>query len=211
MLDVCIMIYLDDILIYSNDTASHRKHVREVLQHLHTNGLYLKPEKCEWHSETVKYLGYILLPSGLSMARDKIQTIQDWPEPQKVNNIQSFLGFANFYWRFIQDYSGIVVPLTRLTCKGVPWNFLDNCRKSFNCLKEVFISTPVLVHWTLDTPIIIETDTSDYAIASILSLTCSDNEIHPITFYSRMLSGAELNYNTHDKEPLAIFEVFNSW
>ena len=144
------------------------------------------------------------------MAHDKIQTIQDWPEPRKVKDIQSFLGFANFYQRFIQDYSGIVV-LTRLTHKGVPWNFLDDCRRSFTRLKKAFISAPVLVHWSLDAPITIETDTSDYAIAGILSLTCSDNEIHPIAFYSHTLSGAELNYDTHDKELLAIFEGFKSW
>ena len=145
------------------------------------------------------------------MARDKIQTIQDWPEHQKFKDIQSFLGFANFCWRFIQDYSGIVVPLTRLTCKGVPWNFSDNCRRSFTHLKEAFTSALVLMHWTPNTPITIETDASDYAIAGILSLTYSDNEIHPITFYFCMLSGAELNYDTHDKELLAIFEAFKSW
>ena len=161
--------------------------------------------------ETVEYLGYILLPSGLSMARDKIQTIQDWPKPRKVKDIQSFLGFANFYWRFIQDYSDIVVSLTCLTRKGVPWNFSDDCRRSFTHLKEVFISAPVLVHWSPDAPITIETDASDYAIAGILSLTCSDNEIYPVMFYSHMLSRAELNYDTHDKELLAIFEVFKSW
>ena len=149
--------------------------------------------------------------SGLSMARNKIQTVLDWPKLQKVKDIQSFLGFANFYRRFIQGYSDIVVPLTRLTRKGVPWNFSDDCQKSFLHLKDAFTSALVLVHWTPDTPITVETDTSNYAVTTILSITCSNNEIHPVAFHSHTLTRAELNYDTHDKELLAIFEAFTTW
>ena len=95
--------------------------------------------------------------------------------------------------------------------KGVPWSFSNNCRKSFLHLKEAFTSAPVLVHWIPDTPITVETDASDYAVTTILSITCSDNEIHPVTFHSRTLSRAELNYNNHDKELLAIFKAFSNW
>ena len=105
----------------------------------------------------------------------------------------------------------IVVPLTCLTRKGVPWNFSEDCQKSFFRLKDVFTSTPVLVHWTPDAPITVETDASDYAVTAILSIMCSDNEIHPVAFHSRTLTGAELNYDTHDKELLAIFEAFTTW
>ena len=118
MLDVCVVIYLNDILIYSRDKASHKQHVQEVLCHLRQHSLYAKPEKCEFHSDSVEYLGYRLSPNSLTMAPEKVQTICDWPEPHKVKDIQSFLGFANFYHRFIFNYSDIVVPLTRLTCKG---------------------------------------------------------------------------------------------
>ena len=97
LLDVCVMIYLDDILIYSNDMSKHHRHVKEVLKRLCKAGLYAKAEKCEFHSESVEYLGYILSPSGLIMSDNKIKIIQDWPEPKKVKDIQSFLGFANFY------------------------------------------------------------------------------------------------------------------
>ena len=97
MIDVCIVVYLDDILIYSNDTASHRKHVKEALRRLRKHGLYARADKCEFHSQKVEYLGYILSPEGLSMAADKIKVIQDWPKPRKVKDIQSFLSFANFY------------------------------------------------------------------------------------------------------------------
>jgi len=91
------MIYLDDILIYSNNMSKHHWHVKEVLKHLYKAGLYAKAEKCEFHSESVEYLGYILSPSVLTMSDDKIKIIQDWPEPKKVKDIQSFLGFTNFY------------------------------------------------------------------------------------------------------------------
>jgi len=97
LLDVCVVIYLDDILIYSNNMSEHHQHVKKVLKRLHKAGLYAKAEKCEFHSESVEYLGYILFPSGLTMSDNKIKIIQDWPEPKKVKNIQSFLGFANFY------------------------------------------------------------------------------------------------------------------
>jgi len=115
LLDVCVMIYLDDILIYSNNMSEHRRHVKEVLKRLCKAGFYAKAEKCKFHSESVEYLGYILSPSGLTMSNDKVKIIQDWPEPKKVKDIQSFLGFANFYHWFIFNYSDIVILLTRLT------------------------------------------------------------------------------------------------
>jgi len=96
-LDVCIMIYLDDILIYSNNISKHYQHVKEVLKYLCKASLYTKVEKCEFYSKSVEYLRYILSPSGLTMFNDKVKIIQDWLESKKVKNIQSFLDFANFY------------------------------------------------------------------------------------------------------------------
>jgi len=106
---------LDDILIYSDNMSEHHQHVKEVLKHLHKAGLYAKAEKCKFHSEPVEYLGYILSPSGLTMSDDKVKIIQNWLEPKKVKDIQSFLGFTNFYCQFIFNYSDIVIPLTCLT------------------------------------------------------------------------------------------------
>ncbi len=140
MLDVSVVVYLDDILIYSNDPAEHRQHVREVLRRLRANGLYCKGSKCEFHRDSVEYLGYILSLEGLCMSEDKVKAILDWPVPRKVKDIQSFLGFANFYRRFIHEYSDIVIPLTRLTRKGTPWKFNDKCMAAFNELKQAFTS-----------------------------------------------------------------------
>ena len=128
------------------------------------------------------------------MSPEKVKSIQDWPEPWKVKDMQSFLGFTNFYRCFIDNYSGIVTPLTCLTHKGIPWNFSDSCRSAFQNLKNTFTSAPILTHWVPDAPIIIETDASDYAIAGILSIRCPDEEIRPVTYYSQTLSALELNY-----------------
>ena len=211
LLDLSVVIYLDDILIYSDNMADHKKQVREVLRRLRANGLYARADKCEFHSDSVEYLGFILSPEGLTMDPAKVSAIQNWPEPRKVRDVQSFLGFANFYRRFIHDYSKIVLPLTRLTRKGTPWEFSSKCKEAFEKLKIAFTTAPILAHWSPEAPIIVETDASDYAIAAILSQTQADGEIHPIAFLSHSLTPAELNYDTHDKELLAIYRAFETW
>ena len=134
MIDVNITVYLDDILVYSDNLSEHKRHVQEVLRRLRANGLFARADKCEFHITSCKYLGYMLSPDGLTMTQNKVQIIQDWPEPRKVKDIQSFLGFANFYHRFNYKYSRIVIPLTNLTRKNVPWNFTNECRSTFNTL-----------------------------------------------------------------------------
>jgi len=133
LLDVCVVIYLDE-------------HVKEVLKYLYKAGLYAKAERCEFYSKSVEYLGYIFSPSGLTMSNNKIKIIQDWLEPKKVKNIQSFLGFTNFYCQFIFNYSDIVIPLTYLTQKDIPWKFDSSCQDAFNSFKKAFTSTPILTH-----------------------------------------------------------------
>jgi len=145
------------------------------------------------------------------MSDTKVKTIQEWLEPKKVKDVQSFLGFTNFYRCFIFNYSDIVIPLTRLTRKNTQWNFDDNCRIAFNTLKQAFISAPILTHWVPDAQLIVETNASDYALAAILSIMTKDNEIHPIAFHSRTFSAPEHNYDIHDKKLLAIFEAFKIW
>ena len=189
----------------------HTLHVQEALQCLQNNGLYASTEKCEFHTTSMEYLGFILSPDGLMMDPTKIQVIQDWPEPHKVWDIQSFLGFTNFYQWFIYDYSNIVIPLTHLTWKGTLWHFSDDCQNAFSAIKKAFICTLVITHWVLDTQITVETDTSDYAVAVILSITLSNREIHPVTFHSQTLTTSKLNYDTHNKELPAIYELFQTW
>ena len=103
----------------------------------------MKVNKCEWHKDSVEFLGYILKTEGLTMAEDKVKIIREWPEPWKVKDVQSFLSFANFYHRFIYNYLEFAVPLTHLTHKGTPWFFSDDCRKYFT-------TAPILAHWEPD-------------------------------------------------------------
>ena len=135
------MIYLDDILIYLNNMSKHHWHIKEVLKYLCKAYLYAKVEKYEFYSEAVEYLEYILFPSSLTMFNNKVKIIQDWLEPKKVKNIQSFLGFANFYYWLIFNYLDIVILLTCLT-----WKFDLSCCNAFNFLKKAFTSIPILTH-----------------------------------------------------------------
>jgi hypothetical protein len=141
----------------------------------------------------------------------KVKVIQDWPEPQKVKDIQSFLGFANFYKRYIYNYSDIVVPLTRLTRKNIPWNFNESCKLAFLTLKQAFISALVLTHYKPGCLLVIETDASDYALAAILSQVESNREIHLVTYLSQTFLNTKLNYDTHNKELMAIYKAFKAW
>ena len=127
--------------------SKHHWYVKEVLKYLHKASLYAKAEKCGFHSKSVEYLGYIISPSGLTMSNNKVKIIQDWPEPKKVKDIQSFLGFTNFYHQFIFNYSDIVILLTHLTQRDIPWKFDFSCQDTFNSLKKTFTSAPILTHW----------------------------------------------------------------
>ncbi len=144
LLDVCVVVYLDDILIHSENPTKHSQHVREVLHHLCESNLFAKLEKCQFNVDTTNFLGFIISPDGIHMDESKVKVIQDWPTPQRVKDIQSFLGFANFYRQFIVNYSDMTVPLTRLTRKNMSWNWLAACQEGFALLKKAFTSAPIL-------------------------------------------------------------------
>jgi hypothetical protein len=181
MFDVCVMIYLDDILIFSNTLEEHRKHVLEDLKRLQHHRLYAKAEKCSFHTQEVEYLGFIVTTDGVKMDPAKISAIRDWPKPTSIHDVQSFLGFANFYRRFIKDYSKTIAPLTRLLQKNVPWNFDEKAERAFETLKTKFTFAPILTHYGPNLSIIIETDASDVAVGAVCSHSI-DKRLHPIAF-----------------------------
>ena len=202
-LDVFATAYLDGILIYSDTLDEHKGHVQYVLEALSKVGLHLKPEKYEFYRQEVKYLGLIVGTDGIKMDPAKVTTVVDWPILQNLVDVQSFLGFANFYRRFIQDYSNIVRPLTKLTRKEngkpVPFEWNLEQQDAFNTLKTAFTSAPILRHFDPDRENIVETDASDYVSAGILSQYDDDGSgiLHPVAFFSKKHSPAECNYEIY--------------
>jgi hypothetical protein len=213
-LDIFVIIYLDDILIFSEDSNSHIGHVKTVLERLREFHLYAKLEKCEFHKSSIEFLGYIVSATGLAMAPDKIQCILDWKAPSTITGIQSFLGFCNFYRKFIQNYSALAKPLTDLTKKSTSFQWTPAANTAFLALKEAITQAPLLRHADPTLPFTLETDASDFAIGAVLSQpesSQSNSPIHPVAFFSRKLLDAECNYTIHDKELLAIVDSMKFW
>lgn len=221
LLDICCVVYLDDILIYSNSEREHIRHVRRVLDRLRRYGLYCKRSKCAFHTQQVNFLGFIISPQGTQMEPERVKTITEWPEPRCVYDVQQFLGFANFYRKFIEGYSKIVAPMTELTKgngtkkgganrKTDSFVFTREARVAFQDLKQHFATAPLLAHFDPDLQTRIEVDASGFAVAGVATQS-HDGRWHPIAFWSRKMIGAETRYETHDAELLSIVESFKHW
>src|SRR6266705_123515 len=210
-MDVFCTAFLDDILIYSSTLKENKEHVRRVLERLSAAGIHLKPEKCRFHIQEVDYLGLVITPNGLRMQDEKVATIRDWEDPENVKDVQSFLGFANFYRRFILNYSRVVAPMTKLTGKSIPWQWESEQRAAFKALKDAFTSAPILEHFDYEKAIVVETDASDYVSAGVLSQPNDNGVLRPVAFFSKKHSPAECNYEIYDKELLAIVRSFEEW
>ncbi|KAK3575091.1 hypothetical protein QTP86_020705 [Hemibagrus guttatus] len=208
-----VIVYIDDILIYSRNLAEHRQHVREVLQRLRDYQLFLKAEKCAFHQSKVHFLGYIINRSGVRMDERKVAAVRDWPPPTTIKELQRFLGFANFYRRFIRGYSSVASPLTSLLRnkpKSLTWN--PAASQAFNTLKTAFTTAPLLVHPNPDLPFIVEVDASTTGVGAVLSPQQGNSTVlHPCAFFSRKLSPAEANYDIGNRELLAIKLALEEW
>jgi hypothetical protein len=169
LVDITCVVYLDDILIYSADQELHRYHVAEVLKRLRQYSLYAKPSKCVFAAQEVDFLGYIIRYDGVAMEPDRVQSIIEWPEPASVRDIQVFLGFANYYRRFITGYARIARPLTDLLVQSGPFILSKEARAAFEQLKQSFTVAPVLQHYDVNRLVRVETDASGFAISGILS------------------------------------------
>jgi len=213
MLDVGVLAYMDDILVYADTEEGHDRTVKEVLKRLQNNGLAISPEKCVWKATEVEFLGYIIGRNGIRMSDDKVQAVLNWKTPGSLTGIQSFLGFANFYRRFILNYSRVARPLTELTKKesGKEWGWNQEAEAAFRELKNRFTTAPILAHFNPQKPVIIETDASDFALGAVLSQRNNEGWLHPVAFHSRKFQPAEINYEIHDKELMAIVDAFKHW
>jgi len=201
---------MDDILIYSPTEDEHVHIVTSVLRRLQENGLAVALEKCEWHTSKVKFLGYIISANGVSMAEDKVQTLLEWAPPTNVTAVQSFLGFANSYRRFIEGFSKICEPLTDMTKKGIRWQWTEEVQNAFEMLKRQFTTVPILRHFDPALPTVMESDASDFAIIAVLSQQVKGRP-HAVAFHTRKMDKAEINYEIHDKEMLAVVSAFKEW
>ena len=205
------VVYLDDILMFHDNPASLATLTHEVLARLEKYDLYLKPEKCSFAQTSIEYLGVIITDGHVKMDPAKVAGILDWPTPQKLKQVQAFLGFCNFYRRFIKDYSVIARPLFSLTQKDVPFAWGPDQESAFRALIHEFTKAPVLALPDHSLPFRLITDASDFAIGAILEQPDALNRWHPIAFYSKSLHGPEINYEIHDKELLAIIRALDTF
>ncbi len=184
-----------------------------VLQHLRQLHLFLKAEKCSFHQPSVQFLGYHIESSGIRMDEGKVEAIKTWPQPTTIKELQRFLGFSNFYRRFIQNYSTLTNPLTNLLCnkpKSLSWSIAAN--EAFEKLRTSFTQAPILVHPDPERPFIVEVDFSTTGVGAILSQQQGNpSRLHPCAFFSRKLSLAERNYDIGNRELLAIKLALGEW
>ena len=207
-----VVVYLDDILIYTETVDRHRQVTRQVLKLLEENQLFLKLDKCEFEKTQVEYLGVIVSHNSVEMDPVKVAGVSEWPVPANRRELQSFLGFTNFYRRFIQDFSHHARPLFDLTKNDVNWHWSSEEQLSFDTLKHLITAAPVLASPDNSRPFRIEADSSDFATGAVLSqMSPEDEKWHPVAFLSKSLSPVERNYEIHDKEMLAIIRAMEEW
>jgi len=204
-----VIIYMDDILIFTDDIASHRLITCQVLQILQDNNLSLKPEKCAFEVEEVEYLGVIISHGTMHMDPKKIEAVTSWPTPQNKKDVQQFLGFVNLYRRFIRNFARLATPLNRL-CGSVPWTWGSTEKEAFLALRKAATDGPVLCLPIDNAPFRIEADSSGYTTGAVLSQLQNDSW-RPVAYYSKGLNDVKRNYDIHDRELLSIMHALADW
>jgi hypothetical protein len=194
-LDKFVVVFIDDILIYSKSKVEHAKHIRIVLQRLRDHKLYAKFSKCEILLDNVKFLGHTISKDGISVDPSKVQEVMDWKPPKSVHQIRSFLGLAGYYHRFLPDFSRIAKPMTKLLKKGVKLVWSEECDQAFHTLRKHLTSAPVLTQPDMSKPFEVFCDASGTGLGCVLM---QENRV--IAYASRALRPHEKNYPTHDLE-----------
>lgn len=196
------LIYLDDLIIYGKSLENHNKNLLDVFSRLRQVNLKLNPLKCTFLRKEILYLGHVISSEGVLPDPTKIQAIKNWPIPKKLEEVVRFVAFSNYYRKFINNFAYVSLPLTRLTKKNVPFVWDDKCQHSFDTLKSLISSPPILQYPDLSerNKFILQTDASKYSLGAVL---CNSDK-RPIAFASRNLEKSEINYETIEKELLAI-------
>jgi hypothetical protein len=205
-LDRFVVVFIDDILIYSKNDSDHEEHLRMVLQKLRDNQLYAKFSKCEFWLDEVPFLGHIIFKGGISVDLAKVKEIMGWKIPKTITKVRSFLGLAGYYWRFIEGFSKIAKPMTSLLENGKEFNWTWECQESFNQLRFKLMSPLVLIMPYLQKGFDIYCDVCRQGLGCVLT-----QEGHVIAYASRQLWKHELNYLTHDLELAAIVHALKIW
>ena len=205
LIEGCIVIiYMDDIFLFAKNPRDLETNTKKVLQRLQENDLFLKLAKCEFSKTKVEWLGMIIEEGKISMDPGKLKGILEWPSPTTVKQTRGFLGFGNFYQRFIRHFSEIAKPLNNLLKKDQKFDWTSICQKAFDELKKRFTKEPVLMMPDHTKPFQIECDASKYASGAVLTQLDSNGDRHPCAFISKTFSPTERNYEIYDRELLAI-------
>jgi hypothetical protein len=205
-LDKFVVVFIDDILIYSRTKEDHANHLRVVLQRLRDHRLYAKFSKCEFWLDSVKFLGHTISSQGISVDPTKVQEVMDWNPPTSVHQIRSFLGLAGYYRRFIPDFSKIAKPMTELLKKEVKFRWDDKCEEAFHALRKLLTTAPVLAQPDSTQPFDVYCDASGIGLGCVLM---QNNRV--IAYASRALRTHEQNYPTHDLELAAVIHALKIW
>jgi hypothetical protein len=201
-----VVVYIDDILIFSKTEAEHQAHVRLVLKVLKRENVYVCKAKSSFAQKEIKYLGHIVNKHGVHPDPKKVEAVQSWPVPKNVHDVKSFLELVNYFRKFIEHYSEIAVPLTNLTKKSYPWVWTGRCQDAFELLKQKLTESPLLHTSDESLPYEVVTDASDLGLGGVLL-----QEGQHVAFESRKLNDAELNYQTTEKELLAVVHALRVW
>jgi len=206
LLRKCVLVFMDDILIYSKTLNEHTHHLQQVLQILNDNSFLLKRSKCIFAEQSLEYLGHIISKSGVSTEPSKITAVTNWPIPGTVKQLRGFLGLTGYYRRFIRHYGLISKPLTQLLKKGVTFLWTPQAQEAFQLLKSALSTAPVLAIPDFNKQFIIETDASDLGMGAVLM-----QEGHPISFLSKAFCPRNQALSTYEKECLALIMAVDKW
>ena len=206
------MMYLDDIIIFSQDELQHLEHLEIVFSHLREAGLKMKHSECDFFKSEIHYLGHLISPEGISPLPNKLDSIRHMPVPNSAKEIKQFLGLTGYYRKFVPRFADISRPLTTLTKKDAKFEWTSACQKSFELLKEALCGEPILKYADTSKPYILYTDASKFGWAGVLTqphtMTIdgkSTTTDHPVAFVSGLFRGSQLNWAALMKEAFAIY------